>query len=99
MSRIGLAALAGASLAFATSAYAQQQVDWDKVQIKTTDFGHDTYMLEGQGGNITVAVGTDGLIMVDTTAAAVLGRIGGKARATPSLSQKAWRDRKEDGKG
>jgi len=24
------------------------------------------YMLEGQGGNITVAVGTDGIIMVDT---------------------------------
>jgi cyclase len=66
MSRIGLAALAGASLAFATSAYAQQQVDWDKVQIKTTDLGHNTYMLEGQGGNITVAVGTDGIIMVDT---------------------------------
>jgi cyclase len=66
MSRIGLAALAGASLAFATSAYAQQQVDWDKVQIKKTDLGHNTYMLEGQGGNITVAVGTDGIIMVDT---------------------------------
>jgi cyclase len=66
MSRIGLAALAGASLAFATSAYAQQPVDWDKVQIKTTDLGHNTYMLEGQGGNITVAVGTDGIIMVDT---------------------------------
>ncbi len=66
MSRIGLAALAGASLAFATSAYAQQQVDWDKVQIKTTDLGHNTYMLEGQGGNITIAVGTDGIIMVDT---------------------------------
>jgi cyclase len=66
MSRIGLAALAGASLAFATSAYAQQQPDWDKIQIKKTDLGHNTWMLEGQGGNITVAVGTDGIIMVDT---------------------------------
>ena len=75
MSRIGLAALAGASLAFATSAYAQQQVDWDKVQIKKTDLGHNTYMLEGQGGNITVAVGTDGIIMVDTQFAPLSDKI------------------------
>src|SRR3954449_12116239 len=40
-------------------------IDWDKIQIKTTDLGNNTYMLEGQGGNITVAVGTDGIIMVD----------------------------------
>ena len=75
MSRIGLAALAGASLAFATSAYAQQQIDWDKVQIKKTDLGHNTYMLEGQGGNITVAVGTDGIIMVDTQFAPLSDKI------------------------
>jgi|ERR1043165_3245052 glyoxylase-like metal-dependent hydrolase (beta-lactamase superfamily II) len=40
-------------------------IDWGKVQIKTTDLGHNTYMLEGQGGNITLAVGSDGIIMVD----------------------------------
>jgi glyoxylase-like metal-dependent hydrolase (beta-lactamase superfamily II) len=50
----------------AGSANAQQPVDWDKVQIKTTDLGNKTYRLEGQGGNITFAVGTDGIIMVDT---------------------------------
>jgi cyclase len=50
----------------AGTALAQQQPDWDKIQIKTTDLGNKTYMLEGQGGNITVAVGTDGIIMVDT---------------------------------
>jgi cyclase len=43
-----------------------QQPDFSKVEIKTTDLGNKTYMLEGQGGNITVAVGTDGIIMVDT---------------------------------
>jgi cyclase len=75
MSRIGLAALAGASLAFASSAYAQQQPDWDKVQIKKTDLGHNTYMLEGQGGNITIAVGTDGIIMVDTQFAPLSDKI------------------------
>src|SRR3954447_377125 len=40
-------------------------IDWDKIQIKTTDLGHNTYMLEGAGGNITIAVGSDGIIMVD----------------------------------
>jgi len=31
-----------------------------KVEIKTTDLGEHMYMLEGQGGNITVAVAKDG---------------------------------------
>ena len=44
----------------------QQGVDFSKVEIKTTDLGNKIYMLEGQGGNITVAVGTDGIIMVDS---------------------------------
>ena len=36
-----------------------------KVEIKTTDLGDNVYMLEGQGGNITVAVAKTGIIMVD----------------------------------
>ncbi len=55
----------GGVLAFAGSAWAQQAPDFSKVEIKTIDLGHNTYMLEGQGGNITVAVGGDGVIMVD----------------------------------
>ncbi len=39
--------------------------DFSKVEIKTTDLGDNVYMLEGQGGNITVAVAKDGIIMVD----------------------------------
>src|ERR1700682_6454443 len=73
MNRFALAALAASSMLCAGSASAQQPqsqpappfIDWDKIQIKTTDLGNKTYMLEGQGGNITVAVGTDGIIMVD----------------------------------
>jgi len=64
MKRITAAALAGAALLFAGAANAQQ--DFSKVEIKATDLGNKTYMLEGQGGNITVAVGTDGIIMVDS---------------------------------
>jgi glyoxylase-like metal-dependent hydrolase (beta-lactamase superfamily II) len=66
MKRITLAALAGAAVLFAGTALAQQNVDFSKVEIKTTDLGNKTYMLQGQGGNITVAVGTDGIIMVDS---------------------------------
>src|SRR3977135_3201309 len=39
--------------------------DFSEVKIKTTDLGDKVYMLEGQGGNITVAVADDGVIMVD----------------------------------
>jgi len=56
---------AAAALLMTAGTYAAQQVDFSKVEIKTTDLGHNTYMLEGQGGNITLAVGTDGIIMVD----------------------------------
>jgi cyclase len=34
--------------------------------VKTFDLGHRTYMLEGFGGNITIAIGEDGVIMVDS---------------------------------
>jgi cyclase len=66
MKRITLAALASGAVLFAGAANAQQNVDFSKVEIKTTDLGNKTYMLQGQGGNITVAVGTDGIIMVDS---------------------------------
>ena len=39
--------------------------EFDAVQIKTTDLGNRTFMLEGEGGNIVVAVADDGVIMVD----------------------------------
>jgi cyclase len=71
MIRTGLAA-AAALLLLAGTASAQQQPsaappppDFSKVEIKTTDLGDNVYMLEGQGGNITVAVAQNGIIMVD----------------------------------
>jgi cyclase len=65
MKRITIAALASSALLWAGAAQAQQP-DFSKVEIKAIDLGHNTYMLEGLGGNITVAVGSDGIIMVDT---------------------------------
>ena len=77
MIRIGRTAIA-ITLLLASSAFAQQQtppaatspatpppIDFSKVEIKTTDLGDNVYMLEGAGGNITVAVAKDGIIMVD----------------------------------
>jgi cyclase len=66
MRRIMPAALIAAVFALAPGAQAQQPPDFSTVQIKTTDLGHHTYELEGQGGNITVAVADDGVIMVDS---------------------------------
>ncbi|MBR0934073.1 MBL fold metallo-hydrolase [Bradyrhizobium jicamae] len=70
MIRTGLTTLA-AAMAFGGWALAQQQPaapvppDLSRVEIKTTDLGDGVYMLEGQGGNITVATAKDGIIMVD----------------------------------
>jgi glyoxylase-like metal-dependent hydrolase (beta-lactamase superfamily II) len=64
-------AAAAAIMALSGPVFAQQQPtassppDFSKVEIKTTDLGDNCYMLEGQGGNITVAVAKDGIIMVD----------------------------------
>jgi cyclase len=49
--------------------------DFDKVAIKTTDLGNRIYVLEGEGGNITVAVGDDGAIVVDSQFAPLYSKI------------------------
>jgi cyclase len=85
MQRMTLAALAASGVLFALPAFAQQPVDWDKVEIKTTDLGNKTYMLQGQGGNITVAVGTDGIIMVDTQFAPLSDKIKAAIKAISPL--------------
>ncbi len=82
MHRLGIAVVA-TIMALCGCAIAQQQQppaapappDFSKVEIKTTDLGDNVYMLEGQGGNITVAVAKDGIIMVDGQFAPVHDRI------------------------
>jgi cyclase len=99
MTRIALAAFAAATLMLG-GANAQQSapppaaapapplIDWDKIQIKTVDLGHNTYMLEGQGGNITIAVGSDGIIMVDGQFAPLSDKIKAAIRAISPLPLK-----------
>jgi cyclase len=59
------ALLAGVAVAQPAPPATPPPVDFSKVEIKTTDLGDNVYMLEGQGGNITIAVAKDGIIMVD----------------------------------
>ena len=81
MRRTGIAAVAttlfwgGTSLAQQPAATPPPPPDFSKVEIKTTDLGDNMYMLEGQGGNITVAVAKDGIIMVDGQYAALHDKI------------------------
>jgi glyoxylase-like metal-dependent hydrolase (beta-lactamase superfamily II) len=85
-----------AAMLLAGAAQAQQStnppppplIDWDKIQIKTTDLGHNTYRLEGAGGNITVAVGTDGIIMVDSQFAPLSDKIKAAIKAISPLPVK-----------
>jgi cyclase len=49
--------------------------DFGKVSIKTTNLGNQIYVLEGEGGNITVAVADDGVIVVDSQFAPLYSKI------------------------
>jgi cyclase len=62
--RTALVQLTAATVLAAGPAQAQRP-DPSLAQITTTDLGRNTYMLEGQGGNILVVIGDDGIIMVD----------------------------------
>ncbi len=96
MIKLTFAVLAAANLLVAGVALAQQAaappppplVDWDKIQIKTTNLGNNTYLLEGQGGNITVAVGSDGIIMVDGQFAPLSDKIKAAIKAISPLPVK-----------
>ncbi len=78
------AAVAVSAIWLAGPAGAQER-DFSKVEIKTTDLGHNTYRLEGLGGNITIAVGSDGIIMVDGQFAPLHDKILAAIRAISPL--------------
>lgn len=65
MIRLTAAALAAAGL-LAVPAAAQQAPNFAAAQVRATDLGHRTWMLEGVGGNVTVIAGDDAAIIVDT---------------------------------
>ena len=68
MNRRHLSSLASLTLALAAplALHAQAPPDFSKVEIKTTKLADNFYMLEGQGGQIGVLPGPDGVFMVDS---------------------------------
>ena len=81
--RAALLQLSAATMLVAGAAPAQRP-DPSAAQIKSTALGHKTYMLEGQGGNVLVVVGDDGIIMVDAKLAPLHDKL--KAAITESSS-------------
>lgn len=49
--------------------------DWDAVEIRTHPIRDGVYMLEGQGGNIGLSVGEDGVFVIDDQFAPLTDRI------------------------
>lgn len=80
-----LAALTVVAAMSACITNAQPLIDWNKVEIKTIDLGNRTYMLEGRGGNITVAIGDDGILMVDGQFAPLSDKIKAAIKALSPL--------------
>ena len=61
---LALVALLGCS-----AAMTQQQVDYSRLEIKTTDLGNNVYLLNWRGGDSLFLVGEDGVLLVDTAVA------------------------------
>jgi len=82
--------LASSLLALTTPAVAQQTPqasptpDFSKVEIKSTDLGDGIYMLEGMGGNMTLATAKNGAILIDSQFAPLHDKIKAAiAKLTP----------------
>ena len=61
--------------ALACAAYAQQQQNFDKVEVHVLPVQGNVYMLVGAGGNITLQAGKDGVLLVDTMYAALSEKV------------------------
>jgi len=58
-----------------------QQRNFDAVQIKTTQVAPGIYMLEGEGGNIGVSAGEDGVFLIDDQFAPLTPKIVAAVKA------------------
>jgi cyclase len=76
MKRLFVAILATLSI----TAWAQQR-NFDATVIKTTKLTDTLYMLEGEGGNIGVCVGDDGIMVIDDQFAPLTAKILAAIRA------------------
>ena len=74
MKNASSAGLLAGLLACAT-AFAQQERDWDAVELIIHPVARGVYYLEGAGGNIGLSVGEDGIVMIDDQFAPLTERI------------------------
>src|SRR5215469_15794020 len=54
-------------LALATLLWAQQPANLDRTEVQTLPVQGNVHMLASAGGNMTVQVGNDGILLVDTS--------------------------------
>jgi len=76
-----VAVVVGAALAVGTGALAQQNQNFDNVQIDAVKVRDNVYMLVGAGGNTTVFFGPEGVMVVDTQFAPMSTKIINAIRA------------------
>jgi cyclase len=74
LASLTLSSLAALSLIAVAPAFAQGQ-DFSKVEENVANLGHNMYAVTGAGGNTTVAVGSNALIVIDTQFAPVYDKL------------------------
>ena len=85
---VAAAIIAGGALAVAGRALAQQNQNFDNVQIDVVPVRGGVYMLVGAGGNTTIQVGDEGVMVVDTQFAPLSTKL---LNAIKSISDKPIR--------
>src|ERR1700690_569962 len=77
--------LAAGIAAWAALARAQQNQNFDNVQIHTLHVNKNVYVLVGAGGNITLQAGPEGVLLVDTMFDPLASKIMTEVRKLSSL--------------
>jgi len=76
---IGIAAISGL-IGLAVAAGAQQNQNTGSVNVHVLPVQGNIYMLAGAGGNVTVSIGNDGVLLVDTMLAPMAKKIEAEIR-------------------
>ena len=79
--KVPLRAMACVLAAAWSTAGLAQPTNFDAVQIKTTKITSTVYMLEGEGGNIGVSAGEDGVVLIDDQYAPLTPKILAEVKA------------------
>jgi cyclase len=73
--RQAIIALLGMTIVGVSKVSVAQDQDFDRVQIKTVPVAENIYMLMGEGGNIGVSTGDDGILLIDDQFAPLTDKI------------------------